>query len=57
MNYVAFAGWWFAAPTDSTELAALFCSYGLLTTAPDISGAYRKSRGLIGRCFRYIIGG
>jgi hypothetical protein len=58
MNYVAFAGWWFADPANSTQLAALYCSYGLLTTAPTpAAGIYRKISDLLGRRFLTFLGG
>lgn len=34
MNYVAYSGYWFYDAATPTEMAALFSSYGLLTTAP-----------------------
>lgn len=32
---MAWAGYWFYDATNSTEMAALFASYGLLTSAPE----------------------
>lgn len=41
----------------AAERAALGVSHGRLSTAPNISGLYRKIRGMIGRGFKYILGG
>ena len=35
MNLVAWAGYWFYDATNNVEMAALFASYGLLTSAPE----------------------
>lgn len=34
MNYLAYGGYWFYGASDTMEMAAIFSSYGLLTTAP-----------------------
>ncbi len=42
MNYLPFCGYWFYGAANSTQLAAFFCSWGLLTTAVGYAGSLYK---------------
>lgn len=57
MNYIPLGGYWFYGGSSDVERATFFCSYGLLSDAPDTSGLYHRAIGILGRGLKYILGG
>ena len=55
MNYLPFCGYWFVGAATSTERAAFFCSWGLLSVAPLAAGAIVGGLVFMSKLFGFVV--